>query len=132
VLTSGSTTTIDLPEGAVAVVEPGRNEEEELLAIVGHLLRHEGLRTQLGRLAAEEARRLAEPKSLASALLAFLQRLESGRSRILAGVAAARAREDTLLGFLAGEIERSARSLGIHAPDLGLEPLLTSLLRAAH
>jgi hypothetical protein len=131
VLTSGSTTTIDLPEGAVAVVEPGRNEEEELLAIVGHLLRHEGLRTQLGRLAAEEARRLAEPESLASALLVFLQRLESGRSRILAGVAAARAREDTLLGFLAGEIEGGARSLGIHAPDLGLEPLLTSLLRAA-
>lgn len=129
ILTSGSTTATDLPEGTVAVVEPGRHEEAELQAVLRHLLRQEDLRTRLGRLAAEQARRLADPPSLAPALLAFLQGLESGKARILAAVRDARTREDTLLGFLTEEVRGGARSLGLHAPDLGLEPLLVTLLR---
>ncbi len=130
VLTAGSSVTADLPEGTVAVVEPGRHEEGELQGVLRHLLRHPDLRARLGRLAAEEARRVADPAALAEALARFLLRLDSEKEAILQARRDARAREETLLGFLTQEVRGDARSLGLHSSDLGLEPLLESLVRA--
>jgi Rad3-related DNA helicase len=131
VLTAGSPAAADLPEGTVAVVEPGRHEEAELAALLRHLLRHPELRARLGALAADEARRVADPATVAEALVAFLLGLEKEKGAILAAVRDTRAREDTLLGYLAEEVRSAARSLGLHGSDLGLEPLLEPLLRSS-
>ena len=80
-----------LPRGLDRADRSRPHEEAELEAVLRHLLRHPDLRETLGRLAAEHARRIADPETLAEALAAFLTASCHGRRRILAGPLARRA-----------------------------------------
>jgi len=131
VVNAGSGFLADLPEGSIARIDPGRYEEAELEAVVRHLLRHPDLRETLGRLTAEEARRIADPEALGEALAVFLTGLVSRKKAILQALRDARAREATLLGFLTGEVEDARHSLGLPDVDLGLPPLFEPLARAS-
>jgi hypothetical protein len=129
VVNAGSGAVADFPEGSVARVDPGRFEEGELEAVLRHLLRHPDLRATLGRLSAEEARRIADPETLAEALARFLTGLLSRKEGILAAARETRAREAALLHLLSEEVESVGRPLGLRAPDLGLPPLFEPLVR---
>jgi hypothetical protein len=131
VMTAGSPAAADFAEGTLALVEPGRLEPDHLEAVLLHLLGSSDRCAALGRLARAEARRLADPDALASGLAAFLGRLRAEAPAILAGIRDARALEDTLLGQLVDEALFAPRSLGLADLDLGLRPLLESLLRPA-
>jgi hypothetical protein len=129
VVTAGSGFFADFPEGSIARIDPGRFEEAELEEVLRHLLRHPDLRATLGRLAAEEARRIADPETLAEALARFLTGLLSRKAGILAASRETRAREAALLHLLSEEVESVGRPLGLRELDLGLPPLFEPLVR---
>ncbi len=130
VVNAGSGAFTDFSEGSVARVDPGRYEEAELEEVIRLLLRRPELREALGRLTAEEARRVADPESLGSTLAAFLTRLLSQKESIQGAQRDARTRESALLHLLSEEVEGAGRSLGLPDLDLGLPSLFETLVRA--
>ena len=130
VVNAGSGAFADFSEGSVARVDPGPVEEAHLEAVIRLLLRRPDLRESLGRLSAEEARRLADPQSLGRTLAAFLTALLSRKEALLAALRDARTRETALLHLLSEEVEAAGRSLGLPTLDLGLFPLFETIVRA--
>jgi hypothetical protein len=129
VVNAGSGALTDFPEGSLARVPPGRSEEEELEAVLRHLFRRPDLREALGRLAHEEARKVADPEELGRSLAGFLDRLLSRKETILGALRDDRQREAALLRLLSEEVEEAGRSLGLRDLDLGLPPLFEKLVR---
>jgi glycosyltransferase involved in cell wall biosynthesis len=131
VVNAGSESFADFAEGSIARIDPGRSEEAELEEVLRLLLRRPDLREALGRLAAEEARRVAEPSTLAEALVSFLTGLLSRKEDILRALREARVREAAFLHLLSEEVESVRRSLGLPDVDLGLPALFERLVRAS-
>jgi len=116
VVTSGSTADEDLPEGAVARLNPGPGETRELAALLEFLLSDDEARTRMERLSIEIARtRLEGP--LTERLGAFLRGIASDRVRLLAEMRAWESRARALRGIIRDDLDRAARSLGLtHLP----------------
>jgi hypothetical protein len=129
IVNAGSSAVADFREGSIAAIDPGLFEEAHLEGVCRLLLRRPDLREALGRLAADEARRIADPTLVARSLATFLAGLVSRKESILADQRDARTREKALLHLLTEEVEVTARSLGLPDLDLGLAPLFQTLVR---
>ncbi len=101
----------------------------ELVALLDHLLRHPELREGLGRLAREHASAHHELGATVGRLVAFLGEVLGRKPQLLGALAADRAPEGTLLGYLMEEVRGAARDLGLPGAQLGLEGLLEELSR---
>lgn len=127
-VTAGTPAAEEFPDGVVVPVSPGPSEEDELVALLDHLLRSPGLRERVGALARAHLRRHHEPAALAARLLSFLQDVQARAEPLRRAVEDARAGGEGLLAFLSEEVRWGARDLGLAGVDLGLRPLLEPLL----
>ena len=123
IVSSGSTADEDLPEGVVARVNPGPGEISELAVILEFLLRDDGARARMERLARETARtRLAGP--LTERLGGFLRDVATERPNLEAAMRERGSRGLAVRGRIRNEIEAAALSLGLtHLPSNVFERL---------
>jgi glycosyltransferase involved in cell wall biosynthesis len=128
-VTAGTPAAEEFPEGVVVPVTPGPAEEEELVALLDHLLGAPALRGRIGALARAHVRRGHDLAALNARLVAFLREVAGRREPLRAAVEAARADGGGLLGFFTEEVRAGARDLGLFGLELGLRPLLEPLAR---
>ena len=112
-VTAGTPTAHEFPEGVVIPVDPGAREEAELAAWIDALARRPDLRAAIGRGAAAFVRERHDPGALAARLVAFLAEVAPGRPAFAARLAATRAHEGTRLGDFLEDVRSAARDLGI-------------------
>lgn len=112
VISSGSTADEDLPDGVVARVNPGPSEQEELAAILTFLLKDEGARRRLERLALTTAA-ARDSEVLSGRLAEFLAEIERERPTLSAELAARQTEAAGLLPSFRNEIEAAGASLGL-------------------
>jgi glycosyltransferase involved in cell wall biosynthesis len=111
-VTAGTPSGDELPQGVVVPVDPGRYEEPELEALLDRLLGAQGLREAIGARAQDYVRRHHDPARMAEHLLDFLE--EAERAPLPPPVDEA----PGLRGDLLAELRRAVRELGIDAvPD---------------
>ncbi len=128
-VSAGTPPAEELPEGVVVPVDPHVTEEPELEALLGQLLAEPDLRRRVGALARAHGARARDPEGAASLLLAFLRAVAATQDEIVRVIVADRVDERTLLGYAMEEVRSGARDLGLVGLPLGLEPLLSGLLR---
>ena len=125
-VTAGTPAADEFPEGVVVPVAPGPDEEEELFAVLGHLLSSPALRETIGGLARAYVREHHGLDAVTGALAAFLEDVHRRKAALAAAVA-----EDTpgegLLSYFTEEVRAGARELGLLAVPLGLDAVLASL-----
>lgn len=126
-VTAGTPAAEEFPEGVVIPVDPGPHEEEELLALLDHLLRTPGLRESIGREARDHVLRHHDLRETTGRLAAFLEDVLAGKGAALHALAADRATDGGLLGYLMEEVRWGARDLGLGGVRLGLDALLAEL-----
>lgn len=126
-VTDGTPAAEEFPPGVVVPVSPGPTEEDELVALLDHLLRSPDLRARIDGLARRHARERLGLRGEVDALTAFLRDVAAGAGELRARVLELRSEGQGLLGFLAQEVRWAARDLGLGALDLGLRPLLEPL-----
>ena len=126
-VTAGTPAAEEFPDGVVVPVSPGPGEEDELVALLDHLLGSPELRRRIGLLARAHVRAHHDPARLNARLMAFLSGVWERADALRAAVADARSAGEGLLGFLTEEVRWGARDLGLAALDLGLRPLLAPL-----
>jgi glycosyltransferase involved in cell wall biosynthesis len=127
-VTAGTPAAEEFPEGVVVPVDPGPTEEDELRALMGRLLEDEALRERISVLARGFVREHHDLGRTVDTLAAFLERVAEGKDDLLARIAADRAEEGTLLGYLMEEVRWGARDIGLPGVHLELEPLLRDLV----
>ena len=115
----------------VAPVSPGPIEEDELVALLDHLLRSPELRAQMGAVARAHVRAHHDLADSSRRLLGFLSGVQERAETLRAAVTEARGADEGLLGYLTEEVRWGARDLGLPALDLGLRPLLAPLVEPA-
>ena len=128
-VTAGTPACDEFPEGVVVPVDPGPAQEDELVALLDRLLSDEGLRERISTLARAHVREHHDLASTVASLAVFLDDVLARKPEILSALAADRAEEDTLLGYLMEEVRWGARDLGLAGAPLDLAPLLRGLLR---
>jgi glycosyltransferase involved in cell wall biosynthesis len=126
-VTAGTPAAEEFPEGVVAAVSPGATEEDELVALLGHLLAEPALRERMGALARAHVREGNGPAALNARLVAFLREVAARAEPLRAAAREGRDAGEGLLGYLTEEVRAGARDLGLLALDLGLRPLLEPL-----
>lgn len=129
-VTAGTPASEEFPEGVVVPVDPGPYEERELEALLDRLLGDAGLRETLGRVARAHVVAHHDLAAVSARLCSFLEQAARDKPRTLAALAADRAEEGTLLGYVLEEVRWGARDLGLPCARLGLETLLEELVRA--
>lgn len=129
VVSAGTPTAEEFPEGVVAPVDPGPYEQRDLIAVLGRLLEDDDLRDSLGHVGREHVRAHHDLPTTARSLAAFLQTVNAGKGATLAAIAADRAGDESLLSYLKEEIRWGARDLGLAGVHLGLDELLEELAR---
>jgi hypothetical protein len=127
-VTAGTPATDEFPEGVVVPVDPGPGQEAELRALLDLLLEDAPLRERIGRVAREHVVEHHRLDVTVERLARFLEGVAGRKAEILASLAADRAPEGTLLGYLFEEVRWGARDLGLPGVPLGLDPLLRGLL----
>lgn len=130
-VTAGTPATEEFPEGVVISVDPGPGQEAELLALLDRLLSDLPLRARIGRLARTHVSEHHRLEDTVDRLSRFLEEVAARKAEILGALAADRACEGTLLGYLFEEVRWGARDLGLPGVPLGLEPILRGLLGRA-
>jgi glycosyltransferase involved in cell wall biosynthesis len=130
-VTAGTPAEEEFPEGVVVPVSPGPAEEDELTALLDHLLGAPGLRERLGALARAHVYERHGLAALNARLVAFLREVAARGEPLRAAVREAQAADQGMLGFLTEEVRAGARDLGLFGLDLGLQPLLEPLTRGA-
>lgn len=128
-VTAGTPAAEEFPDGIVVPVDPGPQEEPELQALLAWLLEREEARATIGRLAREHVRARHDLGVTIAELVSFLKTVLAVRGRLLERLAADRASEGTLLGYLMEEVRWGARDVGLPGASLDLEPLLAELAR---
>jgi glycosyltransferase involved in cell wall biosynthesis len=106
-VTAGTPSGDEFPEGVVVPVDPGRYEEAELEALLDRLLGDAALREAIGERARAHVVRRHDPRGLALGLLDFLE--EAARAPLPPPPDDARG----LRGDLLDELGRAARELGM-------------------
>jgi glycosyltransferase involved in cell wall biosynthesis len=129
-VTAGTPAASEFPEGIVVPVDPGPGEEEQLVALLDHLLRNPGLRAEIGGLARTHLLRHHDLAATSETLALFLNSVLERKPQLLERLASDRAVEGTLLGHLMEEVRWGARDLGLAGVHLGLDALLSELLGA--
>lgn len=129
-VSSGSTPALELPEGIVVPVDTGPLEEDQMRAVLERLRSDAPLRDRISALARDHAARHHDPADAAARLALFLREVLERKAELGSAVAAARASEAGLLGYLVGELRGAARELGLPGAHLPLTPLLRELVGA--
>jgi glycosyltransferase involved in cell wall biosynthesis len=130
-VTAGTPAAEEFPEGVVVPVDPGPSQEDELRALLDRLLSDAPLRERISALARAFVRERHRLEDTVGLLSAFLEDVYRRRSELLATLAADRAEEGTLLGYLVEEVRWGARDLGLPGLPLELKPLMADLLGRA-
>jgi glycosyltransferase involved in cell wall biosynthesis len=128
-VTAGTPSAEEFPEPIVIPVDPGPSGEDELAALLDRLLGDAGLRQSIGRLARDHVLRHHGLRETVERLVGFLARVIEAKDQILATIEAEGAPEGSLLRHLEEEVRWGARDLGLVGIPLGLDPLLTELVR---
>jgi glycosyltransferase involved in cell wall biosynthesis len=126
-VTAGTPAAEEFPEGVAVAVSPGPTEEDELVALLGHLLDAPALRDRIGALARAHVSEHHDLRALNTRLVAFLGEVAARAETLRAAVATSAQAGEGLLGFLTEEVRWGARDLGLGSLDLGLGPLLAPL-----
>jgi len=127
-VSSGSTPAAELPEGIVVPVDTGPHEEAQMQAVLERLRADAPLRDRISALARDHAARHHDPAAAASRLARFLREVLERKPELGSAVAAARASEAGLLGYLVDELRGATRELGLPGAHLPLTPLLRELV----
>ncbi|HVQ28389.1 MAG TPA: glycosyltransferase family 4 protein [Vicinamibacteria bacterium] len=127
-VTAGTPASDEFPAGVVVPVDPGPAQEDELVALLDLLLSDPGLRERISALARAHVVEHHDLAHTVAALALFLDGVAARKPEILAALAADRAEEGTLLGFLMEEVRWGARDLGLPGAPLDLTPVLEGLL----
>ncbi|HVR71455.1 MAG TPA: glycosyltransferase [Vicinamibacteria bacterium] len=128
-VTAGTPSADEFPEGCVIPVTPGVTEEAELEAILSRLLADEALRETIGRLARAHVTAHHDLASTVARLASFLEEVRGGKDALVAEVERRRASEGSLLGYLRDEVRWAARDLGLADTPPEIETVLAGLLR---
>ena len=128
-VTAGTPSADEFPEGCVVPVTPGVAEEAELEALLDRLLRDEALRETIGRLARAHVGAHHGLPATAARLGDFLEEVHGRKDALAADVERRRASEDSLLSHLRDEVRWAARDLGLADIPPEIEPVLAALLR---
>ena len=126
-VTAGTPAADEFPEGVVVPVAPGPHEEEELFAVLGHLLAAPALREAIGGLARAHVREQHGLDAVTRELLGFLEAVYARKAALAAAVAEEDDSDDGLLTYFNEEVRAGARDLGLLAVPLGLDAILADL-----
>lgn len=126
-VTAGTPVAAEFPEGVVLGIDPGPRREEELAAVLGHLLERPAARETLGRMAREHATARHGLEATVETLASFLVDVRARKADLLRAVEAARQAEGGLLGFYLDEVRAASRGLGLLCPPDGLRSRLAPL-----
>ena len=126
-VTAGTPACDEFPEGVVVPVDPGPSQEDELVALLDRLLGDASLRDRISALAQAHVREHHDLARTVDSLAAFLDDVLARKAEILSALAADRAEEGTLVGYLMEEVRWGARDLGLPGVPLDLAPLLKGL-----
>jgi glycosyltransferase involved in cell wall biosynthesis len=128
IVSAGSVTAAELPDGVVVTVSPGPSEAAELEALLLRLVQDVRLRGRVSALARAHAEARRDPAPAASQLLALVRDLLATERRARVAFGARAEIETTLLGWALGELRWAAAGLGLDDLPPGIEPLLSPLL----
>jgi glycosyltransferase involved in cell wall biosynthesis len=126
-VTAGTPSAEEFPEGVVVPVDPGRFEQSELRGLLETLLADPPLGERIGELARRHVRRHHDLESTVDRLAQFLLRLEAAKPQALERWQKSQPPAGSLLEYLSEEVRWSALELGLHGYPLGLGPLLAEL-----
>jgi glycosyltransferase involved in cell wall biosynthesis len=127
-VTGGTPASEEFPEGVVVPIDPGRAEEEQLVALLERLLESPELRERISRLAREHVRAHHDLEASVNRLLGFLGEALARKDVTLREQETERAPAGSLLAYLLEEVRWGASDLGITGFHTGVEPLLAELL----
>jgi glycosyltransferase involved in cell wall biosynthesis len=130
-VTAGTPAAMEFPDGVAVPVDPGPQEEAELVALLEALLGSRELRDRIGRAARDHVRRHHDLAATTEQLLGFLREVVAGKDRTLLALAAERAREGSLIAYALEEVRWAARDLGLAGAPPGVGAALQGLLPAA-
>lgn len=129
-VSAGSPSADEFPDGIVVPVDPGAGEREELVALLRRLLLDAGLRDAIGRLAREHVRAHHDLGRSVASLGEFLERVLEAKPAALRAIDAARFETGSLLEYLREEVAFGAYDLGLGDGELGVDELLAEIGRA--
>jgi glycosyltransferase involved in cell wall biosynthesis len=127
-VTAGTPAANEFPEGVVVPIGPGPREEDEMAAVLGHLLAHPALRDTIGALARAHVLAHHDREAAGRALVAFLHEVHGRKDALLSAIGAEETKAGGLLGYFSEEVKAGARDLGLVGVPLGLDALLGSLV----
>jgi glycosyltransferase involved in cell wall biosynthesis len=126
-VTAGSPSADEFPEGLVVPVDPGPLELEELTALLSALIESAPLRETIGRLAGAHVRRHHDLASTVTRLAVFLSDIAARKEDLAALIEKQRRPDGSLFAYLSDEVRWAALDLGLGGIPAGCEPLLAEL-----
>ena len=129
-VTAGTPAADEFPEGVVVPVAPGPREEDELVAMLGHLFADPALRETIGRLARAHVFEHHAMDAVTGVLAGFLHDVHREKTALAAAVAEEDSAESGLLSYFTEEVRAGARDLGLVGVPLGLDAILTDIAGA--
>ncbi len=130
-VTAGTPAADEFPEGVVVPIGPGPREEDEIVAVLGHLLASPALRETIGGLARAHVRERHDKDAAARRLVEFLEDVHRRQPTLLASLRDEGDEAGGLLGYFREEVRAGARDLGLVGVPLGLDAILGSLASPA-
>lgn len=127
-VTAGTPAAEEFPEGIVVPVDPGLAEEDQLEALLEHLLRNPGLRDTIGHLARAHVSEHHDIGATTRRLAVFVEEVLAGKDAALSAILSERAPEEGLFAYLMEEVRWGARDLGLAGPHRGVGALLRELV----
>jgi glycosyltransferase involved in cell wall biosynthesis len=126
-VTAGSPSAEEFPEGVVVPIDPGPREAAELTAFLEGLLENKSLADRIGGVAAAHVRRHHDLRATVDLLTTFLADVFTRKDALLGLVGPGRAPAGSLRAYLADEVRWTALDLGLTGMPAGCEELLTDL-----
>lgn len=126
-VTAGSPSAEEFPDGVVVPIDPGRLELAELTGFLEALLEDEALAGAIGGVASAYVRRHHDLGSTVSRLAAFLAEVCARKDDLASLVGRERAPAGSLLAYLSDEVRWTALDLGLDGIPVGCEALLVDL-----
>ena len=127
-VTAGTPSDEEFPEGCVVPVDPGPAEAAQLEALLGRLLGDASLRETIGRLGREHVRREHALDATVARLAAFLEQVHARRDRLRAEIEARQVAEGTLHAYLSDEVRWAAKDLGLGDVPAEVDAVLRDLI----
>ena len=127
-VTAGTPSDEEFPEGCVVPVDPGMAEASQLEALLRRLLGDAPLRETIGRLAREHVRREHALDTTVARLAVFLEQVHARHGALRAEIEARHVAEGTLHAYLTDEVRWAAKDLGLTDVPQEIDAVLRALL----